>query len=122
MSSASTRRPSLLDAELDAALEVVLVVDLGEPLEQRRLVLGGDEVDPDGLAEPADDLLGELLDVAVVVEGVLHLFLGHRLGVHAHEAAPGLDVLLDQRQHPRVEDHVAVEPQHAAGLARAAAP
>src|ERR1700712_1870082 len=68
----------LLDAQLDAPLEVVLVVCLVEPLDQGGLVVVRDEVDPHGLAEPADDALGELLDVAVAVEGVLHLLLRHR--------------------------------------------
>ena len=104
----------LLDRELDAALEVVLVLALVEPLDQGLLVRGRDVVDPHRFAESPEDGLGQLLDPAGLAEGVLDLLLGDRLGVDRHEAAIGLDVVAQQAEQAAVEDHVAVEPQDAA--------
>ena len=87
-------------------------------LDQHGLVGARDVVDPDGLAESADDGLGQFPDVAVLVEGVLDLLVGDRRGVDADEALvrpyPGEHVLEDGG----VEHHVAVEPQDPAGPAR----
>src|SRR6186713_857908 len=55
----------LFDRKLDAALEVVLVVDLAQLAKQHSLVVARDVVDSHCLAETALDLLRELLDVAL---------------------------------------------------------
>ena len=78
---------------------------------------------PDGLAETADDGLGQLLDVAVGVEGVLDLLVGDGGGVDADEALVGPDHAHHVLEDGGVEDDVAVHPEDAAvaGVATARA-
>ena len=89
MSSGANRRPSSSIAVSMRALEVVLVAAGVQVRDQGGLVLAGDVVDADGLAESADHRLGQLTDVAVAVEGVLDLLVGHGRGVDADEALVG---------------------------------
>ena len=65
MSSGSSSSAVLGDRELEAALEVVLVVDARQLADERLLVAARDVVDADGLADAALDGLGELVDEAL---------------------------------------------------------
>jgi hypothetical protein len=58
-------------------------------LDQHRLVGGRDVVDADRLAEAADHGLGQLVDPALGVDGVLDLLVGDGGGVDADEALVG---------------------------------
>ncbi|VXC05727.1 exported hypothetical protein [Microbacterium sp. 8M] len=104
----------LQDRELEAALEVVLVVDALQLAHEGLLVARGDVVDPDGLADAALDRLGELLDVPLGVDGVLDLLVAHLGGVDGHEGLVALDEGDRAAQDARVEHDVAVHPEHAA--------
>ena len=90
----------------------------GHIRELSKTVVAGDEVDADGLAEPADHGLGELLDVAVRVGRVLDLLVGHLRGVDADERTVGGDEVTGAHERFGVEHDVAVHPQHAAVLRR----
>jgi hypothetical protein len=61
----------LCDGGLDPPFEVVPVVASAEVLDQLRLVSGGHVVDPDRPTQSADDGLGQLVDEACGIDGVL---------------------------------------------------
>ncbi|MBG9885456.1 hypothetical protein ABE10_02410, partial [Bacillus toyonensis] len=103
----------------EAALEVVLIVHALELPHERGLVGRGDVVDADRLADALDDGLRELFDVAFGADGVLDLFIADLRGVDGHEGLVSLDEVDGTPEHERVEDDVAVHPEHA-GLARGA--
>ena len=113
MSSGCEPHAVLGDRQLETALEVVLVIDAHELADEGLLVGARDVVDADRLADTADDRLGELLDGAVGRRRVLDLFVAHLGGVDGDEGLVALDECDRTPEDARVEDDVAVHPQHA---------